>query len=113
MTQLYSLDFQVPPKTNVDKELDALEHMSLDQGRAYNDRLMPLFRGSVLPDRSVPAEHIGYDIWESMREHDRDMADEILEPVFTLMRAQTDPTRLTKLELGQYLKYREADVGNA
>lgn len=97
----------------IDKELDVLENMSLDQGRAYNERLMSLFRGSVLPDRSAPVEYISYDLWESMRAHDRDMADDILEPVFTFMRAQTDPTRLAKMELGRYFKYREADVGNA
>ncbi|KAI1409845.1 Aristolochene synthase in complex with 12,13-Difluorofarnesyl diphosphate [Hypoxylon sp. FL1857] len=92
---------------------DILEHMSLEDGRAYNERLMPLFRGSVLPDRSIPVEWISYDLWESMRAHDRDMADEIIEPVFTFMRAQTDPTRLTEMGLGQYLEYRERDVGKA
>lgn len=112
-------DPAVPPvspsatKTDIDKEIDTLEHMSLDEGRAYNERLMPLFRGSVPPDRNVPVEYIGYDLWESMRAHDRGMADDILEPVFTFMRAQTDPTRLTKMELGRYLEYREADVGKA
>ncbi|KAI0883022.1 Aristolochene synthase in complex with 12,13-Difluorofarnesyl diphosphate [Annulohypoxylon maeteangense] len=92
---------------------DILEHMSLEDGRAYNERLMPLFRGTVLPDRSIPVEWIGYDLWESMREKDRDMADEIMEPVFTFMRAQTDPARLTEMGLGKYLEYREADVGKA
>lgn len=102
-----------PMGTMLTGKTDILEHMSLDEGRAYNERLMPLFRGSVLPDRSVPVEYIGYDLWESMRASDRDMADEVLEPVFTFMRAQTDPTRLTRMELGRYLEYREADVGKA
>jgi aristolochene synthase len=97
----------------VDKQTDILEHMSLEDGRAYNDKLMPLFQGSILPDRRVPVEWIGYDLWESMRAHDRGMADEILEPVFTFMRAQTDPMRLSEMGLGQYLEYREADVGKA
>lgn len=97
----------------VDELLDVLEHMSLDDGRAYNERLMPLFRGTAQPDRSTPVEWIGYDLWEAMRAHDRDMADEILEPVFVFMRAQTDPKRLTEMELGRYLEYREADVGKA
>lgn len=87
--------------------------MSLEDGRAYNKKLMPLFQGSILPDRSVPVEWIGYDLWESMRAQDRGMADEIIEPVFTFMRAQTDPARLTEMGLGQYLEYREADVGKA
>ncbi|KAI0893383.1 Aristolochene synthase in complex with 12,13-Difluorofarnesyl diphosphate [Annulohypoxylon nitens] len=92
---------------------DILEHMSLEDGRAYNDKLMPLFRGTVLPDRNVPVEWISYDLWESMRAQDKEMADEIMEPVFTFMRAQTDPARLTEMGLGQYLEYREADVGKA
>lgn len=100
-------------KLVVDKLIDILEHMSLEVGRAYNDKLIPLFQGSVLPDRHVPVEWISFDLWESMRIHDRDLADEILEPVFTFMRAQTDPKRLTAMGLGQYLEYREADVGKA
>lgn len=48
-----------------------------------------------------------------MRAHDRYLADEILEPTFTFMRAQTDRARLNMKELGQYLEYRERDVGKA
>ena len=54
-----------------------------------------------------------YDLWESMREHDKPLADEILEPTFTFMRSQTDRTRLQITELGQYFVYREGDVGKA
>lgn len=48
-----------------------------------------------------------------MRAHDKYLADEVLEPVFTFMRAQTDKARLKINELGQYLEYREKDVGKA
>lgn len=48
-----------------------------------------------------------------MRAHDKNLADEVLEPVFTFMRAQTDKARLEINELGQYLEYREKDVGKA
>ena len=54
-----------------------------------------------------------YDLWEGMRHHDKPLADEILEPTFTFMRSQTDRTRLQITELGQYLVYREGDVGKA
>ena len=87
--------------------------MSFEDGKAYNEKLMPISRGDVLPDRSVPVEYITYDLWESMRAHDRELADEILEPVFTFMRAQTDPKRKGLDELGSYLEYRERDVGKA
>ncbi|KAI1325881.1 Aristolochene synthase in complex with 12,13-Difluorofarnesyl diphosphate [Xylariaceae sp. FL0255] len=92
---------------------DALEYMSLQDGKAYNEKLMPISRGDVMPDRNIPVEWITYDLWESMRQHDRVMADEILEPVFTFMRAQTDNRRLERMGLGSYLEYREADVGKA
>ena len=74
---------------------------------------MPIARGDVLPNRDVPVEYITYDLWESMRSHDRKLADEILEPVFTFMRAQTDPSRKGDFGLGTYLQYREGDVGKA
>ena len=48
-----------------------------------------------------------------MRAHDRDLADEVLEPTFTFMKAQTDKARLSIKELGRYLDYREKDVGKA
>ncbi|KAL4987409.1 Aristolochene synthase in complex with 12,13 Difluorofarnesyl diphosphate [Aspergillus falconensis] len=92
---------------------DLLEDMSFKDGSAYNEKLIPIARGDVLPDRKVPAEWIMYDLWEDMRAHDQVLADEILEPTFTFMRAQTDKSRLTIKEMGPYLTYREKDVGKA
>lgn len=87
--------------------------MSFEDGKAYNEKLMPITRGEVLPDRTKPVEWITYDLWESMRAHDRARADAIQEPTFTFMRAQTDKKRLESMGLGAYLEYREADVGKA
>ncbi|POS78599.1 aristolochene synthase [Diaporthe helianthi] len=92
---------------------DLLEDMSLDDGSAYNERLILLSRGTTSPDRSIPVEWITYDLWNEMRDCDKELADEILEPVFTFMRAQTDKSRLEITELGEYFKYRERDVGKA
>lgn len=92
---------------------DVLEHMSFAEGSAYNEKLIPISRGDVLPNRSEPAEYILYDLWESMRAHDKEMADIILEPVFVFMRAQTDKIRSTPMGLGKYFEYREKDVGRA
>ena len=92
---------------------DVLEDMSFSDGSAYNERLVPISRGHVLPDRSIPSESILYDLWESMRAHDKALADEILEPTFSFMRAQTDRSRLSIGALGEYLTYRERDVGKA
>ncbi|KAK4983973.1 carbonyl reductase (NADPH-dependent) ari1 [Elasticomyces elasticus] len=92
---------------------DLLEYMSFEEGSAYNEKLIPICRGDVLPDRAIPAEYIMYDLWESMRKHDKEMADEILEPVFVFMRAQTDRARARPMALGGYFEYREKDVGKA
>lgn len=48
-----------------------------------------------------------------MRKFDLDLANEVLEPTFVFMRSQTDRIRLSIKELGEYLRYREQDVGKA
>jgi aristolochene synthase len=48
-----------------------------------------------------------------MRTHDVFLADAILEPTFLFMRSQTDKSRLDMKGLGNYLAYREGDVGKA
>jgi aristolochene synthase len=97
----------------IDHFADILEDMSFDDGKKYNDHLMPIMRGDVQPDRSIPVEWMMYDLWDSMRAKDPTLADEILEPTFTFMRAQTDKTRLEIKGMGPYLEYREKDVGKA
>lgn len=87
--------------------------MSLADGKAYNESLMPLCRGDVKPDRSVPVQWMMYDLWVDMRKCDKELADEVLEPVFNFMRAQTASERLTISAFGKYLEYRQADVGQA
>lgn len=85
--------------------------MSFEEGAAYNKRLMPLARGAAIPDRSVPVEYIMYDLWQEMRSIDDTLANEILEPTFEFMRAQTDRVRGKPMGLGEYFQYRERDVG--
>ena len=93
--------------------IDQLEYMSLADGSAYNENLIVIARGDRLPDRSKPVEWIMYDLWESMRAHDKELADCVLEPMFTFMRAQTDKARLVPMNLQEYFDYRERDVGKA
>ncbi|KAI0483450.1 Aristolochene synthase [Xylaria cf. heliscus] len=92
---------------------DVLEYMSLTEGSMYNEKLIKIARGDILPNRSEPAEFIMYDLWESMRSHDEELADCVLEPMFTFMRAQTDKARLEPMNLEEYFDYREKDVGKA
>ncbi|KAH7141619.1 aristolochene synthase [Dactylonectria macrodidyma] len=92
---------------------DLLEHMSLQDGSSYNERLILISKNDATPDANIPIEWITHHLWSDMRACDKELADEILEPVFTFMRAQTDKSRLSMKELGQYLDYRERDVGKA
>lgn len=48
-----------------------------------------------------------------MRTHDREMANEIMQPVVVFLRAQTDRTRMKPMGFGEYLEYRERDVGKS
>ncbi|RYP68018.1 hypothetical protein DL771_006941 [Monosporascus sp. 5C6A] len=90
---------------------DLLEDMSLEDGRAYNEMLMAMSRGDERPDRNIPVKYMMWDLWEDMRAHDRELADELLEPTFEFMRAQTNPIKLKRMELKEYLEYRIVDVG--
>lgn len=92
---------------------DMLEEMSLEEGKKYNDDLMAIIRGDKAANRAVPDEWMMWDLWEAMRACDRPLADDLLEPTFEFMRAQTDKVRLNLTSLGQYLLYREEDVGIA
>ncbi|KAF4862223.1 Aristolochene synthase [Colletotrichum siamense] len=121
---------------------DVLEYMSLEEGESYNEKLTPLARGNAQPNRKclvslnvgtvtvkpsvlctrsltlrlqgiVPVEAMFYDLWASMREKDRRLADQVLEPTFIFMRARTEKIRTEITEIGRYLQYRERDVGKA
>ncbi|USP74924.1 uncharacterized protein yc1106_02198 [Curvularia clavata] len=92
---------------------DLLEEMSFDEGKAYNEHLMPIAEGKVAPDWSIPVEWMFHAIWDEMRKIDMELANSVLEPVFVFMRAQTDKSRVSIDQLGSYLVYRERDVGSA
>ncbi|KAJ8126545.1 hypothetical protein O1611_g7090 [Lasiodiplodia mahajangana] len=91
---------------------DSHDDLSLDDGRAHNEEVIRFCRGDTLPDRNAPIEWITWDLWESLRAYDRELADDMLEPCIVWLRSQTDPRRLKQLDLKEYLEYREADVGH-
>ena len=87
--------------------------MSSEEGSAYNESSIPFCQGERLPERSIPVQWIMFELWEDMRACDKKLADELQEPVFIFMRAQTSRTRLTVRSLGPYLEHRQGDVGQA
>ncbi|KAI0101558.1 putative aristolochene synthase [Nemania sp. FL0031] len=86
--------------------------MSFDEGRVFNEKVILFCRGDTIPDRNIPIEWITWDLWESLRACDRKLADGILEAYIGWLEAQTDPRRLQRLDLKEYLEYREIDVGH-
>ncbi|KAI1121946.1 Aristolochene synthase in complex with 12,13-Difluorofarnesyl diphosphate [Nemania abortiva] len=92
---------------------DLHDHMSLSDGRAFDETLIHICRGDLVPERNSPIEWITRDLWENLRAHDRELADRMLEPCFVWMRSQTDTRRLKRMDLKEYFAYREADVGHA
>ena len=64
---------------------DLLNDMSLEKGSASNEKLIPISRSYVLLDHSIPIEYIVYDLWGGMRAHNKEVADEVLEPTFLFM----------------------------
>ncbi|KAK7178808.1 aristolochene synthase [Paraphaeosphaeria sporulosa] len=92
---------------------DLLEDMSLSTGESYNARLIAIALKKVKYDPSLPVERMWYSIWEDMAAHDMELAEGVKEPTFEFMKAQTDRTRMDITQLGQYLQYREKDVGQA
>lgn len=87
--------------------------MGLEEGAEYNERLISISKGETQPDRGEASQWMTHELWQDMRACDYQLAEEIKDPVFTFMRAQTDGSRLTLKELGAYFEYREKDVGQA
>lgn len=52
-----------------------------------------------------------FDLWQAMRSVDPVLANDLLEPTFVFMRAQTDKARLDLRGFSRYFEYRERDVG--
>ena len=85
--------------------------MSLEDGRQYNEKMMSLMKGNLLPDRTVAVEWMSYDIWAEMRALDPRLAGEVLGPMADFMEAQTEKKRLKKMGMEEYLEWRGRDVG--
>lgn len=85
----------------------------MQEGHAYNAALIAIVRGERAPDNTIAAQRIMSEIWAAMRACDAPRADAIVEPLREFMAAQTDDSRLSVRGLGNYLRYREGDVGKA
>lgn len=90
---------------------DALDRMSVAQGVEYNAKVIECARGTLLPDRTMPAQWMMYDLFECMRAVDKPLADELLIPTIDFLLAQVDESRTKPMALQEYFEYRDADLG--
>ena len=90
---------------------DLLDSMSVEEGVAYNSKVIECARGNMLPDRSVPGQWIMYDLFEDMRAVDKPLADELLVHTIDFLLAQVDGSRMKPMDLKEYFLYRDADLG--
>lgn len=90
---------------------DVLDRMSVEEGVEHNTKVIECARGTLLPDRSSPAQWIMYDLFEDMRAVDKQLADELLQPTIDFLVAQADGNRMKPMTLKEYFEYRDADLG--
>lgn len=60
---------------------DLQEDMSLEEGKALFAKLIPLVKGTRLPDRNDALEWLTYDTFASMRECDDGLTDEMVKKI--------------------------------
>ncbi|KAH9237210.1 hypothetical protein K456DRAFT_1830608 [Colletotrichum gloeosporioides 23] len=89
---------------------DLLEHMSLEEGSSYNEKLVSIITGDAKPSDGSPIENIVGDVWHEMEILDIRLAHDLMEPMFDFWCSQTDSSRLEKKGVAGYLRYRERDV---
>ncbi|KAF2020313.1 terpenoid synthase [Aaosphaeria arxii CBS 175.79] len=90
---------------------DLLDRMSQQDGTIFNDKVIDCCRGNTLPDRSVPAQWIMYDLFEEMRAVDKPLADALLQPTIDFLKGQVDAERSKPMGLSEYFVLRNDDVG--
>ena len=91
--------------------LDVAEHMSLEEGKAFYQRLILLAKGKGLPNREDAYEWITYDLFATMRAKDEELANGILQGAILCVLAQVDPARQKCVGMGQLLRQRYKEGG--
>lgn len=87
--------------------------MSVEEGKAFYAKLIPLAKGARLPDRNDALQWITYDTFASMRECDAGLTDEVIDGAILCLNAQVDPARLKCEDMGSLLRQRVKEGGCA
>ena len=91
--------------------LDIAESMTLENGKAFYQRLILLAQGKTLPNREDAQEWITYDTFASLRAVDEEQANGIIQGVNLCFFAQVDPARKQCVGMGQLLRHRYKEGG--
>lgn len=85
--------------------------MSVEEGKAFYQKLVPLAMGTAQPNRSDPVEWITYDIWASMRAIDEGRTQDVFQTALLCIMAQVDSARNSCADIGSLLRQREKEGG--
>ncbi|KAL9607059.1 MAG: hypothetical protein Q9204_009377, partial [Flavoplaca sp. TL-2023a] len=92
---------------------DVAETLSISEGKALYERLVPIALGKTQPDRNEPYEWMTYDIWKSMRATDPELTEVVWQGALLCITAQVDDARTKCPDLGSLLKHRAKEAGIA
>ena len=93
--------------------IDVAEDMSLEEGKAFYKKLIPIAMGKKLPDRNDAFEWITYDVFVSMRACDKELADQVLREALLCINAQVDSVRLACPDMATLFRQRIKEGGCA
>ncbi len=85
--------------------------MTVEEGKKFYRRLIPIAMGKTLPNRDDPYEVITYDTWASMRACDPALTDVVLQQALVCITAQVDEARLKCKDMGALLRHRTKEAG--
>ena len=87
--------------------------MSVEEGKTFYARFLPLVEGKRLPDRKNILEWLIYDVFASMRECDPKLTDDAIEGAKICVKAMVDPAREECTDMGSLIRQRGKEGGCA
>ena len=86
--------------------IDIVEEMSIEEGKAFYQRIIALAKGERLPRKDAPIEIINAEVWQSLRAKDKRLANDVLNGAIVSYEAQVDSRRTGVFtDIGKYLEH--------
>lgn len=86
--------------------------MSLKEGATLIERIIGIVKGTITPNKEVPAEYMMKEVWDNLASIDTVLTDQMKEPAIVFWRSQVAAERLAPKTLRTYLRYREDDIAS-